>query len=134
MIKTKDIEDNQSENSTVGIVAGATGGTLLVFIADTFFQNDSNFRAFLLYLAPSFSVLSTAFILWIKEKISVALKMGELDGIIKNAKMSLEKVKNSSTNAEHLSQLQHIVEDLEKIKFESYKGRVEFLKQEIEKV
>jgi hypothetical protein len=93
-------------------VAGASGGTLIVLLANKL--PDNSLRDFLILAAPSVSVFLGGFALWLQVKAANYIRDREARLIFSQTKHVLEAaLNNGSTSASHKKQIRLKLEDLE---------------------
>ena len=116
-----------SELKTPASLAGAGGGTLLTVIASSL--DDTNIlKQWLLYAAPSASILLSAILVWAQFTIGSYFRDKEVEFLIRNAKLTLEKaIENENTSVTHKKALRKQLEQLELVTFNRLMIRIDSL-------
>jgi hypothetical protein len=101
--------DKNASNGLQAGIAGAGGGTLLILIADTI-PESWGVKPFLIYLAPTISIVLSVFWLWIKKRYADYNRNKKLDLALKE----LEKFMNDpATSQDHKEQLRRSREQIQ---------------------
>ncbi len=99
--------------ANAGLVAGAGGGTLLVLVANIL-RSDNPLRPVLLYVAPTFSVFSSALLVWMHRATTEYLDSRAMEINYQRAKKTIERVlANPNTSEEHKASLRRKIEQAE---------------------
>ena len=114
------------DSRTPAGLAGAGGGTLIAVIASSL---DDPLKQWLLFAAPSISILLSGIWIWAQVTIGNYFRDKEVKLLISNAKETLEDaLKNESTSDEHKEKLRDKLEKLELIDVDRLITRVDSLK------
>jgi hypothetical protein len=108
--------------------AGAGGGTLLAVLAAHLPDNDAA-KPWLLYLAPSVSIVLSAVWIWVQVQIANRFRDKEVHQLFERARGTLqEALENPNTSPEHRQTLQKQLEELEMLNVKRVMDRIKSLK------
>jgi len=114
-------------NLVGGAAAGASGGTLLILLAQNL-PESSELRSWLMIIAPSVSLLLSSIWQWAKRKIEYYFTKTEFNSAVEEAKKTLtEALNNSETTDSHKEELIKELEQLEMVAIKAKVKRVEVL-------
>lgn len=100
-------------------VAGASGGTLLVLLANNLPDNYP-YKSWLILIAPTISVVLSAFWIWSKTRFDTYIDDNKREKILKKLRSEIENdLRNPHTSEEHKMHLKAQLEKFEKSRIES---------------
>lgn len=107
-------------------VAGASGGTLLVLLANNLPDNYA-YKSWLILIAPTISVALSAFWVWSKIRVDAYIGDRKTERILKELRTEIENdLKNPHTSEEHKKLLKAQLEKFEKLRIESLAAKAKF--------
>ena len=120
----------KSGEATIGADAAGVGGgcgTILVALAESL-PPDDPWRPWLLYLAPSVTVILSGLWLYAKYRVVEWARNRDIDTVIQQAKkLFQDAVDNPNTSPEHVDVLRSEIEELERQKMKGYKAKIKLL-------
>jgi hypothetical protein len=115
------------ESRTGAGLAGIGGGTLLTVIAANL-PDDNGLKPWLLYLAPSGTILLSTFWIWVQVQLANKIRDKEINFLAENAKTTLkEALENPNISEKHRERLQKQLEEVETITVDRMISRIKSL-------
>ncbi len=122
-----DINENKTESKLGAGFAGAGGGTLLAIFASSM-EDGNPLKLWLLYAAPTITILLTAIWVWVQVSLTNYLRDKQVKLLIENARNHLENaLENNNTSEVHKDKLRSELEQLELITVERVMEQVKSL-------